>query len=101
MANRNDPTLSDMLERWRPNQRWFELYEIDKSDDEAKARLISSALAAKHLFDIVDKYIDEKVKELEATEESLDDFKDGSWSEKQAFRNGQRAAYKRIKRFLP
>lgn len=32
---------------------------------------------------------------------SLDDFKDPNWSHKQAFRNGQLAAYKLLKEIIP
>lgn len=95
MAQRDD----DLFDKWRPNAKWFTLAGVKERDD--KKKIIQRVLGNSDLFDIVKLYIDDQWRELEAHEELETDFADASWAEKQAFRNGQRAAFRKIKKFLP
>lgn len=93
--------MSDLFNKLRPHGRWFPLQNIDNNDSESKQRLIERLLACQDLFDTVRAFIHEQEQSLDRGEESLDDFRDGAWPYKQAFRAGQRSAYKEVKSFLP
>lgn len=93
--------MSELFTKLRPHARWFPLQEIENNDTESKKRLIERLLASQDLFDTVKAFINEQENHLDRGEESLEDFKDSAWPYKQAFRAGQRAAYKDVKHFLP
>ena len=91
-----------IFEKWRPNSDWFTLAGISSKDREEKKRLIQRVLSSTDLFDIVKAKIDKEWREMESHEENeREDFADAAWAEKQAFRNGKRAAYREMRKFLP
>lgn len=93
--------MSDALKKLKPNARWFPLAGITNRDTDGKERLCQRLMATQDLFDVVRAYIEEKRQTLDRGEESLEDFNDGAWPYKQAFRAGKRAAYSEVEEFLP
>lgn len=80
-----------------PTMRWASHVE-DK--DEFYSVLKNSSYVLTRVRDL----LNEELESLDRSEESEKDFETPAWAEKQAFRNGQRAALKRFKmlfEFLP
>lgn len=103
MSNRNRFDKEDsVFDKWRPNSKWFELYQLkDSESKEEKEKLTQRILAASDLFDVVRAYAESEIEEIEKSEGSSDDFNDSSWSHKQACRIGEKNGIRKIIKFLP
>lgn len=67
-----------------------------KDRDEFKKIYLNS----NYVLDPIRKLVQEYSDQVLASETKLDDFEDPNWSHKQAFRNGQRQAYRKLLELL-
>lgn len=91
----------DIYEKWRPNRKWFSILGVDENNQEEKKDMIKRVLSVKPITDVVKKHVEDEINSSYAQEESIEDLECASWSKKAAWRAGERAALRRIKKFLP
>lgn len=91
----------DIYEKWRPNRKWFELLGVDEQSQDEKKDMIKRVLSVKPITDVVKTYVTDELNTTYLQEESIEDLECASWSKKAAFRAGERAALRRVKKFLP
>jgi len=75
---------------------WTKHLQDSEQQQQLEATLRSSKTAITRLREI----IDEKERDLLASETSIKDFEDPNWSYKQAYKNGQRAGYRELRQLL-
>ena len=66
------------------------------NNEEAKEAFVSSVFSSAKVLTKLSQIIGEYMETLEDNERSTSDFSDPNWAYKQAFRNGQMAAFKRV-----
>lgn len=91
----------DIYEKWRPNRKWFQHLGVDEGSQEEKQDMVKRVLSVKPITDVVKTYVTDELNTTYLQEESIEDLECASWSKKAAFRAGERAALRRVKKFLP
>ena len=75
--------------------RWTKHTDGEKKENLTKL-LLNSQIVFRRFLDV----LKEEENVIEKQERSISDFKDHNWSHKQAFRNGELTAYRKIRELL-
>lgn len=99
MRERSDKSVYN---EWRPTMVWFDLYGVNTDDPEEKEKMVKRVLSTRDVTNTIALYAKDQLDKSIIDEEAEDDIDTcHNWSHKAARRAGERAAYRKILKFLP